>query len=439
MVRVPPLISAEELKKLNESIDSLYIILIISDAKIELQDFAFERFKGIAGSLKTGLLYSDYYECNGSRIEHPLIEYQTGSVRDDFDFGHLLFFVKDIFSIAVNLLQEDCQFAALYELRLIISETNPVIRIPEYLYSISSVLQENDDKQFNYVDPKNRIVQIEMENVFTEYLKRTNVYLLPENNEIEFYSDVFESEVSVIIPVKNRVKTITDAINSVLNQKTAFPFNLIIIDNHSDDGTSNLLTELSKKHKILTHLIPERTDLLIGGCWNEGIFHKSCGRFAVQLDSDDIYSDESTLQKIVDKFKDDKCAMVIGSYRITDFMYNTIPPGIIDHKEWTFENGLNNVLRINGFGAPRAFFTPIIRNIGFPNVSYGEDYAASLAVSRNYKIGRIYEPIYICRRWEGNSDALLTIEKQNRFNFYKDKIRTLEILIRRQMNSEKCG
>jgi hypothetical protein len=429
------LISSKELKKLNETTNNRYIIFIISDADIDLGNFAFERFKGIADSLNTGILYSDYYD----KEEHPVIDYQVGSVRDDFNFGHLMFFIKDIFSMAVNKLHEDIDFAGLYEFRLIVSESYPVIRIPEYLYSARSVLKENKDTQFEYVDPKNRSVQVEMEKVFTEYLKRTNAFLAPQSNSIDFNQESFEYEASVIIPVKNRVKTIVDAVNSVLSQKTDFPFNLIVIDNHSDDGTTPLLAELSHKNKMLIHLIPERHDLLIGGCWNEGISHPSCGRFSVQLDSDDVYSDEYTLQKIVDKFRNDKCAMVIGSYELTDFMYNPIPPGIIDHKEWTDENGLNNALRINGLGAPRAFYTPVIRNIRFPNVSYGEDYSATLAVSRNYKIGRIYEPVYICRRWEGNSDALLSIEKQNRFNFYKDKIRTLEILARRQMNSEEHG
>jgi glycosyltransferase involved in cell wall biosynthesis len=334
-------------------------------------------------------------------------------------------------------MSENSIFAGLYELRLIVSEIFPVIKIPEYLYSATSIVNKNKDKQFEYLDPKNRTVQAEMENVFTEYLKRIGAYLTPRKTEINLYSDYFEYEESVIIPVKNRVKTIADAVNSVLNQKTGFPFNIIVIDNHSDDGTTPLLSELSHKNEKLIHLIPDRNDLWIGGCWNEGISHPSCGRFAVQLDSDDVYSDENTLQKIADKFRNDNCAMVIGSYRLTDFMYNPVPPGIIDHKEWTDENGLNNALRINGLGAPRAFFTPVIRSIGFPDVSYGEDYSAALAVSRNYKIGRIYEPVYICRRWEGNSDTALSLEKLNGYNFYKDKIRTLEILSRIQLNRER--
>ena len=277
--------------------------------------------------------------------------------------------------------------------------------------------------------------QIEMEEVYTDYLKRINAFIKSPVNDLDLYSQNFKNEVSVIIPVKNRIRTISEAINSALSQKGNFSFNLIVVDNHSDDGTTEVLKTLAKSNKNLIHVIPGGINLGIGGCWNEGINHADCGRFAVQLDSDDIYSDNNTLQKIVDVFKKEKCAMVIGGYKLTDFQYNPIPPGIIDHREWTEENGFNNALRINGLGAPRAFFTPIIKEINFPNVSYGEDYAAGLAISRCYKIGRIYEPIYICRRWEGNSDSFLSIEKENTYNFYKDKIRTLEILIRQNINT----
>jgi len=438
VIRISPLISVNELKSLNESITSRSIILIISESSIEFGKSAFERFSGIADDLKSGILFSDYYELmemgNLKVIERPLIDYQFGSIRDDFNFGQILFIRKDVFSESIIHLNNEIKFAGLYELRLKISETYQIIRIPEFLYTAYSAFNKFGDNQFEYVDPKNSLVQNEMEKVFTEYLKRIKAFLSPRNNDINLYSESFENEVSVIIPVKNRVKTITDAVNSVLNQKTNFPFNLIIINNHSDDGTTPLLVELSRQTKKLIHLIPERNDLMIGGCWNEGIFHNSCGRFAVQLDSDDVYSGEDTLQIIVNKFRADNCAMVIGSYKLTDFMYNLIPPGIVDHKEWTALNGLNNALRINGLGAPRAFFTPVIRKIKFPDVSYGEDYSAALSVSRKYNIGRIYEPVYICRRWEGNSDASLSVDKLNRFNFYKDKIRTLELLSRIQLN-----
>ena len=272
-----------------------------------------------------------------------------------------------------------------------------------------------------------------MEQAFTDYLKKINAFIKPTGKEIDLNFPTFKNEVSVIIPVKNRIRTILDAVNSALNQNTDFPYNIIVVDNYSEDGTSEVLKLLAESNRNLIHLIPEKVNLEIGGCWNEGINHTECGRFAVQLDSDDIYSDETTLQKVVNVFRKEKCAMVIGSYKLTDFQYNLIPPGTIDHREWTDENGLNNALRINGFGAPRAFFTPIIREIKFPNVSYGEDYAVGLAISRSYKIGRIYEPVYICRRWEGNSDSFLSIDKENTYNFYKDKIRTLEILIRQNL------
>jgi glycosyltransferase involved in cell wall biosynthesis len=309
----------------------------------------------------------------------------------------------------------------------------PIIRIPEYLYTATG--NRKSEKYFEYVDSKNREVQIEMEHAFTDYLRRVKAFIKPPVNDLDLYSQDFKKEVSVIIPVKNRLRTISEAVNSALSQKANFPFNLIVVDNHSDDGTTEVLKKLAKSNKNLIHLIPKKINLGIGGCWNEGIHNTDCGRFAIQLDSDDIYSDDNALQTIVNVFRKERCAMVIGSYQLTDFQYNPIPPGIIDHREWTEENGLNNALRINGLGAPRAFFTPIIREINFPNVSYGEDYAAELAISRCHKIGRIYEPIYICRRWEGNSDSFLSIEKENDYNLYKDKLRTLEILIRQQNNT----
>jgi glycosyltransferase involved in cell wall biosynthesis len=291
-----------------------------------------------------------------------------------------------------------------------------------------------EDKHFSYVDPKNREVQIEMEKVVTQHLMDIRAYVHPPFKEIDLnLTKDFEFEASVIIPVRNRVKTIGDAIESVLMQKTNFKFNLIVIDNHSTDGTSEVISSFSKKDERLIHYIPERNDLGIGGCWNAGVHHNKCGKFAVQLDSDDIYKDENTLQTVVDLFHKEKCAMVIGSYQITDFNLNPLPPGLIDHKEWTSDNGPNNALRINGLGAPRAFYTPVLREIKIPNVSYGEDYSAGLAISRQYKIGRIYHSIYMCRRWEGNSDAQLDIVRINANNFYKDRIRTFELSARKQL------
>ena len=434
--KIDPLSSSATLKQINKSARSEFILLIISESEIELGKYAYERISSLANSFNSGIIYSDYFDKENDLLTpHPLIDYQPGSVRDNFNFGHIMFFRKDIFSEATDKLMDRYKYAGLYSLRLDISMKYPIIRIPEYLYLAKG--NEIIDRQFDYVDSKNRSVQIEMELAFTNYLKNINAFLKPPVNDIELYGQYFKNDVSVIIPVKNRIRTISGAINSALNQKTDFPFNIIVVDNHSDDGTTEILNSLAKSNRNLIHLIPEETNLNIGGCWNEGIHHTDCGRFVIQLDSDDIYSDENTLQKILNVFRKEKCAMVIGSYQLTDFQYSPIPPGIIDHREWTKENGFNNALRINGLGAPRAFFTPIIQSINFPNVSYGEDYAAGLAISRCYKIGRIYDPIYVCRRWEGNSDSFLSIEKENTYNFYKDKIRTFEILTRRQLNAGK--
>ena len=435
-IKIDPYSSSESLKQINKSVKSEFLLLIISETEIELERYAYERISNLAHSCNSGIIYSDYYDNNsGLLTPHHLIDYQTGSVRDNFNFGHIMFMRKDIFSDATNKLKGEYRYAGLYSLRLNISIKYPIIRIPEFLYIANGT--EVSDSQFEYVDSKNRDVQIEMEQAFTDYIRNINAFIRSPANDIDLYSQDFKNEVSVIIPVKNRVKTISEAVNSAISQKADFRFNLIVIDNHSDDGTTEVLKSLAMANKNLIHLVPEGINLGIGGCWNVGIHHTECGRFAVQLDSDDIYSDENTLQKIVNVFNKEKCAMVIGGYKLTDFQYNPIPPGIIDHREWTIENGCNNALRINGFGAPRAFFTPIIREINFPNVCYGEDYSAGLAISRCYKIGRIYDPIYICRRWEGNSDSYLSIEKENSYNFYKDKIRSLEILIRRQINKGK--
>ena len=425
------------IKKISDVVSSEYLIFITKETSIDFNSFAIERFVDVAESTNAGIVYSDYYEKKGDKLEkHPVIEYQAGSLRDDFNFGPVLLFKTAAFKEAVNNFNNNYNVAGIYDLRLAISRRYPIIRIPEFLYTAVEVdLRKSGEKQFDYVDPRNRQNQIEMENAVTEHLKKINGYLKPEFKSVTF-NENFENEASVIIPVRNRVKTIADAVKSVLNQKAEFNFNLIVVDNHSTDGTSELLADLAKSDERLIHLIPERKDLQIGGCWNEGIMHESCGRFAIQLDSDDIYYDENTIMKVVEKFYEEKCAMVIGSYKLTDFELNDIPPGLIDHKEWTPENGRNNALRINGLGAPRAFYTPILRKIKIPNVSYGEDYSVGLSISREYQIGRIYDPIYLCRRWEGNSDAALEVDKVNTNNFYKDKIRTIELLARQNLNSK---
>ena len=436
---VQNLFSSQTIKTVSEQINTEFVILIIAYTKIDFNDFSIDRFVNVANNTGAGIVYSDYYETKENKLsKHPVIDYQLGSLRDDFNFGPVILIRTEVLRKAVSNFTEDFSAAGLYELRLIISQNYSLIRIPEFLYTaIEDDTRKSGDKQFDYVDPKNQNVQLEMERAVTNHLKKINAFLEPSYESIIIDDGEFEFEVSVIIPVRDRNKTIGDAIESVLKQKTNFKFNLIIVDNHSTDGTTEVIEQAASKDDKVIHIIPERKDLQIGGCWNEGIMNKDCGRFSVQLDSDDIYQDENTLQKVVDTFNKEKCAMVIGSYSLTDFELNKIPPGLIDHKEWTPENGKNNALRINGLGAPRAFYTPILRRIKIPNVSYGEDYAVGLEISRNYQIGRIYTSIYMCRRWDGNSDAALDIEKTNSNNFYKDKIRTIEVLARQIKNKNK--
>ena len=393
------------------------------------------RFYNVAKNTAAGLVYSNYYEVkSGKRNPLPVIDYQFGSLRDDFNFGHLLFYKTSVLQEAVSRSKKNYQYAGFYNLRLKVSQNNELIRVPEFLYkTIELVTKDANTEHFAYVDPKNRDIQVEMEMAVTEHLKDINAYLFPKFKEVDFDNYKFKNTASVIIPVFNRASTISDAVESVLKQKADFDFNIIVVDNHSTDGTTEKLNEYATKYSNVIHIIPERTDLGIGGCWNVAIDDERCGKFALQLDSDDIYANENTVQSIVDKFKEVKCAMVIGSYQITNFNLEEIPPGLIDHKEWTLENGRNNALRINGLGAPRAFYTPVLREIKIPNVSYGEDYAVGLEISRNFKIGRIYNSIYLCRRWNGNSDALLDIEKVNANNIYKDRIRTFELIARIRM------
>ena len=435
IINIDNLFDSKTIDFIKEKTKTDYLLLLTQNTSIELGQFSLERFLSIAESTGTGMLYSDYYEISGNeRKAHPVTDYQLGSIRDDFNFGPVLFFSKE--AIMDYKEQNDYNYAGLYALRLFISETSVIMRIPEFLYSTMTLdSRKSDEKLFDYVNPKNREVQIEMEKAASEHLKRIGAYLNPEFREISLDEFDFPCEASVIIPVKNRVKTIGDAVRSVLDQVTDFRFNLIVVDNYSNDGTTDIIKEFTDKYENVIHIIPARKDLGIGGCWNEAVNHPLCGMFSVQLDSDDIYQDNSTLRKIVDIFRKEKCAMVIGSYTLTDFKLNEIPPGVIDHREWTHENGRNNALRINGLGAPRSYYTPVLRNIRIPNVSYGEDYAVCLAVSRNYQIGRIYESIYYCRRWEENSDSALSIEKQNANDVYKDKIRTIEIIARQNMNS----
>jgi hypothetical protein len=408
----------------------------MKEVSIKLCPNAMERFISVGVDTNAGIVYSDFYETkSGIRQAHPLIDYHIGSLRDDFDFGPMVLVKREALAKSLESNSNNYLYAGLYSSRLLISENFPIVRIQEFLYdSIDNEMKSSGEKHFDYVDPKNREVQIEMEAAATGHLKRIGAYLIPEFDELNSEEGDFEVEASVIIPVKDRAKTICAAVESALKQKTDFPFNIIIVDNHSTDGTTEILNSFAMKDENVIHIIPDNDYLGIGGCWNEALINKKCGRYSVQLDSDDIYIDANTLQKIVDLFRKEKCALIIGSYKVTDFDLKDRPPGIIAHKEWTPENGRNNALRINGLGAPRAFYTPLIRKIKFPNVNYGEDYAVCLAISRNYQVGRIYDPLYICRRWDGNSDAALSIEKQNLYNAYKDKLRTYEIIARQKLN-----
>lgn len=434
-IEIDSIQSSETIKKITEKSDTAYSLIYTKDTTLELGQFALERFFLIAEDTQAGLVYSDYYEIkDGLRSNHPVIDYQEGSLRDDFNFGSVLFYNTEFLKEAVDETTENYQFAGLYNLRLKVSQQAELVHINEYLYSeVEFDTRKSGEKQFDYVDPKNRSVQLEMEAACTDHLKKIGAYLAPDFKKIAFNESNFPLEASVIIPIKNRVRTVEAAIKSVLIQKTTFAFNLIIIDNFSTDGTSELIEKYAKKDSRVIHLIPERTDLGIGGCWNEGVQHSACGKFAVQLDSDDVYQDENTLQSLVNAFYEQNCAMVIGSYTMTNFKMETIPPGLIDHKEWTAENGRNNALRINGLGAPRAFYTPVLRDIKVPNTSYGEDYALGLRISREYQIGRVYQSLYLCRRWDENSDASLDVVKMNGHNLYKDKIRTIELKARQNL------
>lgn len=432
--------SVERYKQVALYANTPFTLICTQVQDLEFGYMALERMCDYLSAPQCSMVYADHYKTiKGERTPHPVIDYQLGSVRDDFDFGSLLMFRTDYLKRAINEIEAEkgYQHSALYALRLALSRYGELTHIREFLYTETEIdLRKSGEKQFDYVDPRNRQVQIEREEVFTRHLKKIGAYLKPGMMTVDLKEGEFSHEASIIIPVRNRARTINDAIRSVLEQETSFPFNLIIIDNHSTDGTSEIIEQYKNDNRVI-HLIPERTDLGIGGCWNLGINHPQCGRFAIQLDSDDLYSSPHTVQTIVDKFYKEQCAMVIGSYRMTDFTLQTLPPGVIDHKEWTDENGHNNALRINGLGAPRAFFTPLLRKIRVPNTSYGEDYALGLAFSRQYRIGRIYDVLYLCRRWEGNSDAALSIEKINQNNNYKDSLRTLEIKLRQAMNKKR--
>lgn len=430
---------SETIKRMATQAEGDFTLVYTKFTTLQLGYLALERMLQIAEDTQAGLLYADHYQMKGTELtKAPVIDYQTGSLRDDFDFGSLWLFKTTAFKESADRMNTSYQYAGMYDLRLKLSQKYPIVRANEYLYTeVEEDNRKSGEKQFDYVDPRNRERQIEMEQACTEHLKEIGGYLEPKFEAINFEEGDFAFEASVIIPVRDRAKTISTAIESVLKQKTTFKFNLIIIDNHSTDGTTEVINSFKDDERVV-HLVPERNDLGIGGCWNYGVNAKQCGKFAVQLDSDDLYKDEHTLQTIVEAFYEQQCAMVIGSYMMTDFDLNTLPPGVIDHREWTPENGRNNALRINGLGAPRAFYTPVLRQLGLPNTSYGEDYAMGLNISRRFQIGRIYDVLYLCRRWGGNSDAALSIEKVNANNLYKDRIRTWELQARIAMNKHNA-
>ncbi len=431
-------LSTEAMRTLAAGASGETTIISLSDETIRFTATGRKRMEQVLNETGGAMVYSDY-------TGHCLIDYQEGALRDDFDFGHCVMVNNSMLRKAVEGMVGDYEAAGWYDLRLRLSRLGRIIHIPEALYEVAPHAGCNkpesgpgSEEQFAYVDPRNRESQIEMEKAVTDHLGSIGALVNADSYPpIDFASESFDTEVSVVIPVRNRRLTIADAVRSALAQQAGFRFNVIVVDNRSDDGTSGILAEIASREPRLHVIDLKNMDGPapgIGGCWNIAVNSEHCGRFAVQLDSDDVYSRPDTLELIVRKFYEERCAMVVGSYMLTDFDGNPLPPGLIDHKEWTDQNGANNALRINGLGAPRAFFTPIARKISFPDVSYGEDYAMGLAVSRHFRISRIYEPLYSCRRWEGNSDHALSEERINRNNSYKDRVRTIELLARIEMN-----
>ena len=430
-----PLGETATLRRIAAESEAPYTLIYTKSTDLRFGLFALERMLSIAGDSGAAMVYADHFnEADGIRREAPVIDYQFGSLRDDFDFGSVLLYRTDALREAVARMDVDYRYAALYDLRLKVSQKGALEHINEYLYyEIETDNRASGEKIFDYVDPKNRGVQLEMEQAVTRHLKDIGGYLAPVFKEVEFSGEPFEYEASVIIPCKNRVQSIAAAIASALNQETTFPYNVIVVDDNSDDGTVEEILKFRDDPRLI-YIAQDRSYHAIGGNWNVAVHHPNCGRFALQLDSDDLYYDGNTVQKFVDAFYAQKCAMVVGTYRMTDFDLHPLPPYVVDHKEWTDENGRNNALRVNGLGAPRGFYVPLLRTLNFPTTKYGEDYAVGLRISREYRIGRIWEVMYNCRRWANNSDAALSVEKVNTNNLYKDRIRTWELRARVAMN-----
>jgi len=436
MLAVDGPVSGKTWNAVLSGIATRYILFFPDAAGIRSDPRAPDRLVETAEATGAGMVYADYADIIGDTLrEHPLNDYQPGSLRDSFDFGLLILLSTAAARRAIGKYGEipPYRWAGWYDLRLKISADRDLFHLPERL-SIIDRDRQRAAAHFAYVDPRNRAVQKEMEAAATSHLKRIGAFLAPEYRDLPHCADSFPVEASVVIPVRNRVRTVADAVASALSQRTDFSFNVIVVDNHSTDGTTPLLRDLAAQQTVLRHIIPEQRDLSIGGCWNEAIFSSACGRYAIQLDSDDLYDGKNVLQRLVDLLRRGDCAMAVGSYTLVNEQLEEIPPGLIDHREWTDANGRNNALRINGLGAPRAFDTFLLRRIGFPNVGYGEDYAVALRLSRKYRIGRIYDSLYLCRRWEGNTDAALSVEQMNRHDLYKDRLRTVEIRARRRMN-----
>lgn len=439
IISVDTFFSGRLINELLETWKSDFLLLVFPGGRLEWGSRALERLHQVAADCRAGLLYCDFRDRRGGESgDHPLIDYQLGSLRDNFDFGGAVLLSRKEVDRALQLcgpVNSDLKWGGLYDLRLKLSQVSRIKRLPEMLYTRSIVDHRlTGERVFDYVHPAQRPYQIEMEHLASEHLKRLGAWLKPDFNTVPQTSDKYNTLASIIIPVRNRVRTIGEAVNSALEQQTSFDFNIIVVDNHSTDGTTELLSQLESDNVKLIHVIPSRKDLGIGGCWNEAIYSKRCGRYAVQLDSDDLYSGPGTLAQVVAKFIEGGYAMVIGSYTTVDFGLQELPPGLIDHREWTRENGRNNALRINGLGAPRAFDVHVLREVGLPNISYGEDYAVALRLSRDYEIGRIYESLYLARRWGGNSDSSLPLPTMNRYDAYKDFVRTQEMLARLAIN-----